>query len=301
MFPDPLPGLLPFQTVNLFGGAPGAGKTTLLADWLAAWQHGQPICGVPSHRPTEVCYLAADRSWSRYQPVLTRAGATAVRGYSLVDDPSIAALDLDRADRATHLLHQLVARLAPAPGSLLVIEPLSPLFIAGSPNDARAVATSLVRLRRLAVQYQLTVLATLHFAKQRNDPATRYTRPQDRFAGSTSFAGFADSTIFLLEPEPPDVETYTLGWVSRDLPPRQLALVRDTDGRFRLASAVGSTAADALHSLLPLDPLDRASLLLTAAPLRLSISTLKRALATLVAEGRVSQPRRGFYQRVEPS
>jgi hypothetical protein len=301
-FPDPLPRIIPFGAVTLLGGAPGVGKTALLADWLVRFRDGKTIFGFPTNPPPGgIFYLASDRGWRSARHWFALVDYTNIPHYSLTNDPKLNLDDL-KDWKASILLDKCLSHLNPPPGALLVLDPLAPLFIAGDPNRTRDVARSLILLGRLCEHRQITIIATCHFGKQKVDSKDRYTRPQDRIAGSTSFAGFTDTQIYLLGPEPPEYPQYRVGWVPHEAPPAEFDLQRDDRGLFvpvTLTDFLDSNA-DRVYRHLPAagyEPLGLDVLLLKAG---LPRRTLQRALTDLVNDGRAERVRPGYYRKRKP-
>lgn len=110
-FPDPIPGIIPFGTVTLVGGASGVGKTTMLAEWCARWRDGRPICGHPTNPPTAFCYISADRPWLEYQPMFTAAGFPDIPHYALAQDPTISLADLRKPFGGGEMFAKVLDRL----------------------------------------------------------------------------------------------------------------------------------------------------------------------------------------------
>src|SRR5262245_867243 len=136
-FLDPLPDIIPFGAVTLLGGAPGVGKTALLAEWLVRIRDGKTIFGLATNPPPGgIFYLASDRGWRSAVRCFTHVGYADIPHYSLTDDDK---LDLDDLKdwKAGILLDKCLRQLNPPPGSLIVLDPLAPLFIAGDPNRTR--------------------------------------------------------------------------------------------------------------------------------------------------------------------
>jgi hypothetical protein len=303
-FPDPIPGIIPFGTLTMFSGAPGAGKTALVADYYVRLRDGRPIWGHQTHAPTGFCYIASDRQWASHQQWFNAVGMPDIPHYSLADDPHVDLKDIEEA-KALTLFHDALSRCndgaPPIPGSLVTVDPVTPLFIAGSPNSSRAVAKSLLTMSREARSFQITLWLVGHFGKQPADRNARYQRPQDRIAGSGAFSGFSDTQMYLCEPDLPDHPFHSFGWNPRHQPPEEFPCRRNESGLFvpydvmaedEVASHVlavlepcGSTAAEAIkdtafdeHGYSP--------------------RTVKRALVRLLEQGRIVRLKRGWYARV---
>lgn len=226
-FPDPIPGIIPFGTLTIFAGAPGVGKTTMLIEWLRRWRDGRTICGHPTHDPTWFYYICADRGLSP-QAFYDMVGfSDRLTFFSVVSaDSKLNVDDLEKSSHGKELLKHCLEELAPIPGSHLLIDPLSPLFISGSPNNQRDVAASLIRISRRIEDRQINVTGTAHFGKQKADRQDRYRRPQDRISGSGAFSGYSDTQIYLVDPEK-DQPYYLLGWNPRYHPPEEFKFTRE--------------------------------------------------------------------------
>lgn len=233
-FPDPIPGVLPFGTVNFLAGASGSGKSRMLASWWVRWLEGKTICGHPTNRPTAMYWLFADRSWDEDGARIFDAyGLTAadVPHYNLAEDGGITEQDKHQS-QAIKLLRRGIDTMAPVPGALVIVDPLSPLFIQGSPNDPRAVAWSLFAVRRLCLERQITIIATAYYAKQKIGQDDTYTRAIDRLSGSGVFAGYGHTVMYLEEPTPERLY-YLFGWRPRHAPEQEFNFEMSEAGTFQ--------------------------------------------------------------------
>lgn len=309
-FPDPIPGILPFGTVTVFAGAPGAGKTTLLADWCRSWRDGLPILGHATTRPTAFAYICGDRRWASYAPMFEAVGFADIPHYVLAEDASISLADLRKPFKAHDRFDKALDALQVVPGTIVLVDPAAPLYITGDTNRTCDVASSLIGFSRRCSEREITILATAHFSKQKADPRQRYLRPQDRISGSTSFAGFSDTQIYLIDAEPPKQPYSTLGWVPRHGAPQEFKLVRDPETGLFVpfdAERHDTGAEETLQALLSVFPAppDRIGLdaLLDAAKTaqKLSRAKLFRLLQALIQQGRVLRMGRGKYRLIKPA
>jgi len=310
LFPDPIPGLIPFGSVVIFSGASGAGKTILKAGWCRAWLDGAPILDYPTNRPQRLAYVAIDRPWApTYASAFAAAGvpAEALLAYALVDDPDYDPRELRRKDFSSFaFLEWCLQTLNPPPGSLVFIDPFAPLFIQGNQNDARDVALSLHWLRRCAQRWQITVICDANVAKMRNDEDFR--RPQDRIAGSGAFLAYADTVFNLSEGPTPD-DPRTLIWVPRMAKPGSAQFEFDPETRlfvpFSGLKDEGETEENDRPSqvlkLLPGDGADREDWYRIAKeqlPVKsYSIGTFKRDVQKLLKRGLIKRDAWGHYTR----
>jgi hypothetical protein len=208
-FPDPIPRILPFGSVNYMAGASGVGKTIVMADWLARMRDGRPVCGHQTNKPTGFYYLAADRDWSTYARAFEHAGFPEIERYVLTEDREFKPKMWKRTD-AFQFLDRCLQRLSPIPGSFTVLDPAVPLFVQGKPNDAWDVAISSHYFRQVAREYQTTLVCMANVVKQKSEEG--YVRPQDRIAGSGAFVAYSDTQIYLSRDED---GILTLGWTPR--------------------------------------------------------------------------------------
>ena len=226
-FPDPIPGIIPFGSTTLFGGASGSGKTTFVAEWVKRWRDGRTICGYRTNRPTEFYYLTTDRPWAEdHQKRFARVGITDIRHFALADDDSIPLEELRNAGMSESHLAYCLEQLDPKPGGHVIIDPVAPFFVIGNQNHARDVATTLHCFTRLTRAYQVHFTLLIHFNKQAAD---KFNRTVDRISGSQAFAAFSGTTIYALEPDDPKAPNAVtiLGWKPRRAPPEEFKFVRD--------------------------------------------------------------------------
>ena len=316
-FPDLIPGVLLAGSASLFAGAQRVGKTTMLAQWIAAWQTGGLICGHQTNRPTEICYLAADRPFELHQMLFAKAGCQPMRHYSLIDDRSVTIDHLiGRRMTGDQLLDIALRALNPMPGGLLIIDPLAPFYLMGSALESRAVAATMVHLGRLAEARQITIISLMHFVKQKGGKQENYARPMDRMSGSGSFAGFSATQMWLLPPDPeakPKQPYFTVGWNPPNGPEEEFLFARDLWGLFQPASgSPTSSGAPIPKTMNPprieefLDFIGQsgdAGLKTTDAQglfcalHRISRATFFRVLQILHSQGKIEYPKRGWVRR----
>lgn len=299
-WPDPIPGIIPFGTVTLLAGAPGAGKTALLADWIRAWRNGLTIMGKPTQQPTAIYYVAADRQWKSHQQWFDLVGYSDIPRYSLADDESFDLSELLKPFNAMDLFHRCLDILNPIPGSMVCVDPVSPLFIAGDQNRARDVARTMLGMSREAQQRQISLFLTAHFAKQRQSADDQYTKPQDRISGSGAFSGFTDTQLYLVEPIPNVQPYHIFGWVPRHSRSEEWKLTRGDDGLFVPYDEMNedTVASHVLDCLTETGETSFTDILDRALDLHgHSKATVKRALVRLLLQRRVVKVGRGRYQR----
>lgn len=305
VYPDPIPGIIPFKTLTVFAGAPGVGKTAMLADWIARWLAGRQIWGHPTNAPLGgFYYLAGDRQWESHAKWLEAAGIPvgSIPHYSLADDATLDHKRLLQAYDALELFTDCLNKLAPLPGAHVIVDPVSPLFVAGSPNNSRDVARTLLGMSRIAQNRLINLTLVAHFSKQPNDAKAKYARPQDRIAGSGAFSGFSDTQIYLIDPEPPDNPYHVLGWNPRHRRPQEFACRRGENGLFIPYDVLAEdvTAQRVLDQFEATGPTSYAVIVDRSFDVhQISKATVKRALERLIKNGRVTKLGKGRYARVK--
>lgn len=279
----------------------------MLADWIVRWRDGRTIWGHPTNAPTQFCYMAADRQWASHQQWFNRAGYPDIPRYSLADDPKFDLAELLKPFNALELFRRALDQAnngqPPIPGAHVFVDPVSPIFIAGSPNNSRDVARSLLSFSREAQKRQINITCTAHFAKQPADKNSRYARPQDRIAGSFAFSGWSDTQVYLVDPEPPERPFHVLGWNPRLIAPEEYICTRDmTTGLFIPYDIIkeDEMAAQVLDCFDATGPTSFAVLCSRVFEQHgHSRATVHRALTRLLDQGRIVKLGRGKYQRVK--
>ncbi|HET9253860.1 MAG TPA: AAA family ATPase, partial [Pseudonocardiaceae bacterium] len=250
IYPDPIPGIIPFGTVNLFAGASGAGKTSILVDvFLPAWITGGQI-GPWTVPKLDTYWLSSDRVGGGTLRRMERVGiADAVRYYdTYAPDPKFPEDQFfdKRWSPWTGAVTYCFNKLSPKPGSILVLDPATPMFVFGDSNKTKDVTRSMRFYNKLCQNRKITLILIGHFAKQSMRMEDRYERPQDRIAGSNSFGGYTETQMTIIEPgmryengdngqKKMTHEPYwTLGVVPRENKAIYYAFARDQDGTFML-------------------------------------------------------------------
>lgn len=302
-FPDPIPGIIPFGSLTVFAGAPGVGKTAMLAEWCVRWRDGRTICQKATNKPTAFYYFAADRQWKSHQEWFDAAGFPDILHYSLADDHSF---DLNRfkfVQKVGDLFEDMLNQLNPIPGSHVLVDPASPLFIAGESNKSRDVAITLLRFSRICKERGINITCVAHFGKQKLDPNDQYARPQDRIAGSHAFSGYSDTQIYMIDPNPPTQPYHLLGWVPRHSPPEDFRFKRAMNGLFVPFELFEELdRREAVLLCVPEEPLAVPAIIARIKEkCGLAEAQAQRYLQQLVKEGRIVRVRRGVYRQAKPS
>lgn len=301
-FPDPIPGIIHFSSLNILAGSSGVGKTCLMSWMLTKFRDGTPLFGQPVHTPTKIGYLCADRGWMGARYWLTKAGYGDIAFYSLADDPKFTPTRLRNKNQLTAILSESFDLLSLPPGALVVVDPLA-LFMGGSPNDYHAVAVACLEIRRLLTARQITLLGLAHASKQRADKKDRYLRLQDRILGSAANLGYADTQMYLAAPEETGEKFYTFLWHPHTAPAQHFPLGRDKDGMFvPWAESIQAAEEGSILANIPEDGSEVTYQLLTQVA-GVAQSTLFRKLNEMISEGLIerSPTNAGAYRRRKPS
>lgn len=302
-YPDPIPGIMPFGSISTFAGASGVGKTAMYASWIRRWLDGKDICGHKTNPPTEIGILVGDRRWESHKQWLVTAGcADRVKHYSLRDDSSFDWHGLRGAIKVPDLFSRALDKLALAPGSLLITDPM-PLWIPGKVNDYKDVAVGLGALDKILKPRDLTNLGIFHQSKQLNDKSQQYKRPQDRILGSAATIGFSDTAMYLLSPQDMEESYYGFGWTPHNALAETFEFTRDAWGLFiPYRNSQEQTERDLVLECVPYEPLATIAIIeRTAAATLLSKRTIERRLKDLLQQGHIVKVSHGVYVRVKPS
>jgi hypothetical protein len=300
---DLLPNIIPYRSVSLLSGAAGLGKTALLAGLAKAFRDGTPIFGHQPNPVAEIGIIIADRGWDRGARVwFDRAGFPEIKRYSMPDDLTFDPRCLRKKFERTARLGEFIDKLRMPERSLLFVDPIG-LFLGGNLLDYDACAVACHEIRVLLRNRGLTLVATAHSGKLKADKNERYSRLQDQILGSTALLGFSDTQMVLASPEETGQRHYTFMWLSHLAPPETFLLERNSEGIFALADVDGA-GVDSSHRILALFPPDGSETTLgqlttLAEAIPLTMKTVQRALAQLIAEGRVEKVRRGYYRRAD--
>jgi RecA-family ATPase len=289
--------------VNFFAGASGVGKTIMLAEWCARWRDGRTICGHTTRRPAGFAVLAADRDWSTYARAFHAAGFSDIPHYTLAEDYESSPSTWGERT-ALELFEASLNKLAPVPGTLVLVDPVAPLFIRGDQNRARDVAISLHWFRRCARNRSLTLICCANVGKPKMDE--EYRRPQDRISGSGAFVAYSDTQIYMVGETDP-VEHVSLGWTPRCAPAEEFKFQFDQNTHLFRPYTVPTSGKtkDRAAQLLPLIPdggIDVGDLLEAATQtLHISQATFYRWISKLFESHRVQRDAYGIITTRKPS
>lgn len=300
-YPDPIPGIISFGSVNLLAGASGVGKTCLTAGICTAMRDGTPLFGHAVNKPAGVGYVCADRGWMSAAYWLEKSGFRDIRFYSLADDTTFTPSRLRNKASLVAILGECLEKLSIPEGSFVVVDPLA-LFLGGNLNDYQSCAIALIEIRRLCAKKQFTVLGLAHASKQKADKREQYRRLQDRILGSSAQHGYGDTQMYLASPEETGEKFFTFLWHPHTAPAEVFPLGRNAEGLF--IPFEGSTQAAEEGAILAAIPEDSTQcvtweyLLATSGA---SKSTLHRRLTELINEGLIERAAEGQYRRVKPN
>jgi hypothetical protein len=295
-FPDLIPDIISYASVNLLAGASGVGKTCLVASCLKVFYDGGTLFGHQVHTPVRIGFISADRGEGSAYYWLTKVGLTDLAFYSLTDDPDFSPPRLRAKAQLIPILAECIAKLGLPPGSLLIVDPVA-LFLGGNLLDYQACAVALIELRRLCIKLQITLIGLAHASKQKGDKKERYSRLQDRIMGSGAQLGYGDTQMYLASPEETGEKFYTFLWHPHTAPAEVFKLGRNPDGLF--VPYEDSTTAEEeseLFQAIPESPETIAFIDLCKAVLK-SRATVYRHLQPWLEKDLVIQPVHGRYCR----
>lgn len=294
-FPDLVPGIITHGSVNILAGASGVGKTCLLSTLLAKLAKGEPIFGTPTHAPTAIGYICADRGGSTAQYWLEKAGSPPLKFYSLVEDPDFKTVTLRNKFKLVEVLDSIMAKLQLPPGGLVLTDPIT-LFM-GNPNDYQGCAIACIEIRRACIRRQLTMIGTAHASKQKSDAKSQYKRLQDRILGSAAQLGYGDTQMYLASPEETGEKFYTFLWHPHTAPAQFFPIGRDQEGMF-VDWLEGTQAVQEGKILAAITEAEEgtsfAEIIVASEVPR---ATVFRYLQDLVKEGRILKVGHGRYRR----
>lgn len=290
--PEIIESILPEKEVSILAGASGAGKTTLIMQALAAMQKGQEVFGHRCPADLRIGYIAADRSWRSYQRTaeMSSLDLSKIGVRALIDDPAINLNNFEKSPLDE--LERLIGSLLPL--DLVVVDPLV-VFLGVDTNKYHLSAARLIRLNKLCLANDITILGTHHATKARSDYS--FKRAQDRISGTSALLGFTSSQLFLAAPEETGRDDGFYEWhvISHHAPPKVLLLSRK-DGVFRLEREEVANQPlpldEQLLNLLQNGPLKREDIL---ASLPGSRATIDRLLASSVAARVIEKGQYGHY------
>ena len=278
--------MIPRRQISILAGASGSGKTTLLLQAIQAWQREQPF---PIRFNAKNCaYLVADRTRQEVEDRARSLGLD-IEIYGLVDDRKFKRELLNEPERAL----EEALRQFKNPYDLLVIDPIM-LFIRGNALDYRAVAVALIGLNRLAVDRNMTIIATHHASKARSDFS--FMRPQDRILGTAAFQGFSGTQMILIEPDEGKTDVHCFVSVSHTAAKEVTYLERTSEGWFIPTDVVAVPLVQAMQEGVPVNIKELRDV---AEKQRMSPATLYRTLASCISEGLVMKVGHGMYMRIK--
>lgn len=298
-FPDPIPSIIPFNSISLLAGAPSIGKTALIAGLLRNLKDGRPVFG---HQPSPLPglgFINTDRSWAGGAGTwFNRAGYPEIPYYSLCDDDDFHPRRLRRKIERVGILFEFIDKLQLPPGSAVCVDPIA-LFLGGNLLDYDSCAIACHEIRKELKLRQFTMLANVHSGKLKADKKERYLRIQDQFLGSTAIFGFTDTQMYLATPAELGKPYYQFFWQSHLAPAETFTLERDEQGLFIPYVGADNANQAKIYALFPEDgsPIDLAGLVELAEAIPLSRATVKRILDALLTLDKIERIAHGFYRR----
>lgn len=295
-FPDPIPGIIDFGTVNILAGASGVGKTCLLSTLLFRLKYGLEIFGRRSLAPPSIGLVCADRGARVARHWLEKAGYGDLPLYAMVEDLGFNTTRLRNKVQLVSVLEECIGKLSLPPGALVVVDPVT-LFL-GNPNDYQGCAIACIEIRRMCQRLRITLIGTAHASKQKADTKSQYKRLQDRILGSAAQLGYGDTQMYLASPEETNEKFYSFLWHPHSSQAEVFALGRTRDGLF-VDYAQGTQALEEGKILACIaestEGTSFASILIQS---EVSKATVYRYLQELVREGRIQKVAHGKYQRM---
>lgn len=295
-FPDPIPGIITFGSLNLLAGASGVGKTCLMAWVLKRLRDGLPIFDRETNAPAKLGFICADRGELTARYWLDKADYQDIAFYSLADDDAFNTSRLRSKVTLIKILGECFDKLQLPPGSLAVVDPLA-LFMGGNLNDYTNCAVACLEMRRECRRRQITLIGTAHASKQKSDRKERYERLQDRILGSTAQLGYGDTQLYLASPEETGERFYTFLWHSHTAPAEVFPLGRNKEGLFvPWAESAQSDGEKKILSVITTNEEGTAFADILIAS-EIPKTTVFRTLQDLIKDGRLLKVGHGRYRK----
>jgi len=297
--------------VFIVGGQRCCGKTALLAWVTRAVQSEGFFLGHRTHRPVTWATAIIDRGDELHREWWRRAGFTEPPGpvYTMTNDltPKQLRQLMAKSDGLADLWVHIMRTLDPQPGSVLVIDVISP-FIGNVASGYMAGFASGWSISREARERGIAIIGAAHGGKPKRLDA--YERWTDRIIANSGFLGAVDSIAYLAT----DIET-AQGGMQRFVMEPHLAraetfLLRRTDnGLFEVVPEEVETIDEPRWSIynLPtgeeppftLPYMTTAQIISRAATVGIPARTVERDLAAMERLGVITRYKgqRGKWQR----
>lgn len=224
--PDPVPGVFPSERLHLLAGSNYSGKSTLLAQLCNSLIQGTPFLDLPVTRlsPKQICLVFCDRAMNDNAEWINKLDVPPMFFAMADDEDYIARLKRDAFISSPSTgkggvvvgkrntlsgyaqFEWLVNRLDPAPGTFLLIDVFSNVFVGSDIQHNIEVRANMLAISHLARKRGLTVLGTCYGVKIQGDKNSRYARLIDRIIGGASFRGSASTLAYISSPEETQLE-----------------------------------------------------------------------------------------------
>jgi len=191
--------IFPTRRLHIVSGPVGAGKTTLEFQMTRCVLDSAPFLDYATHNSEGVVFISADRSRRETHATLRRMDmldlAPRIKWVFMQELPGDLMPNLE-----------LMIGQHTRPGQMVIVEPLG-YFLRdgqgrmGNPNDYGQVSHFLKKVKAAIERHNVTVISSLHPSKVKGGDT--YAAMREKLLGSTAWAGFTD-TILFIEPTEPD-------------------------------------------------------------------------------------------------
>lgn len=182
--------IFPRREIHIVGGSSHSGKTTLLFHIINLWSRQEAVFGHKSY-PLPFCYVSAVHSIDLARSAARRVGVPP-------ETPIISTVDVDEASKFEDLIALACRRVDDL--QVIFLDGIH-TFCKGSIVEYEPVATFLRGAIRLLKHTGITVIASGRCTKNRE--SYRASNPCDRFMGSTAWSEFT-STFIAVDPRRPE-------------------------------------------------------------------------------------------------
>ncbi len=192
--------IFPTRRIHIISGPVGVGKSTLEYQLIRACLDNSQFLGKQTHNEAGVVFLSADRTRRESHATLRRMGML-----DLVPRIKWIFPQELRSKKDAFLETMIVEHTKP--GQVLFVEPLA-YFLRdgnnrmGNTTDYGHVSHFLSNVKHYVEENNITLICSLHPAKTKG--ADGYAAIREKVLGSTSWAGFTDTVLFLDPTDPGD-------------------------------------------------------------------------------------------------